>query len=331
MADINGHIELERSIDSIIIGVRHRKELGDLVPLMTSIQERGLLQPITITPDGVLVCGRRRLEAVKLLGWRTLKVWVRSGISDNLSRLLSEQDENALRKPLTPTEESALFEELKELLAEDAARRQEASRFGSSPTVGGENGGADSAPPSPLGKARNNAAKLVTGKASHQRLEQINTIKRTAADPTVAAVVRDLAGTELRAIDDGADVAPAFHRIKAAIELTGGQLNAAPLSRDELEALAAEALARVKQERARGGGRIRPPHPDHQPSQRSLRAFILTWSDLDGWSKHHDATEVGQQLSESDWATFERVLAETEVFADAARRARQRIPQPASA
>lgn len=324
MSETSGHIELERSVDSIVVGIRHRKQLGDLVPLMTSIQERGLLQPITITPDGVLVCGYRRLEAVKQLGWRTLRVWVRSGISDSLSQLLSQQDENTLRKPLTPTEESALFEELKGLLAEDAARRQEESRFGSTPTLGGESGGADSAPLSPsAGKARDQAAKIVTGKASHQRLEQLNAIKRIATDHSLPAVVRELATDELRSVDGGSDVAPAFQRVKAAVELAGHRFSAAPPSRDELEALAAEALARVRQERARGGGRIRARRPDHEPSQRSLRAFILTWGDLDGWSQHYHAAEVGQQLSESDWAMFERVLAETQMFADAARRARQ--------
>ena len=59
-----GHIELERRIDSITVGVRHRKDPGDLNALMRSIEEVGLLQPVTITPDGVLICGWRRLEAL---------------------------------------------------------------------------------------------------------------------------------------------------------------------------------------------------------------------------------------------------------------------------
>ena len=73
-----GHIELERQIDSITVGVRHRRDLGDMSALMRSIEEVGLLQPITVTPDGVLVCGLRRLEAMRRLGKRTLSVWVRS-------------------------------------------------------------------------------------------------------------------------------------------------------------------------------------------------------------------------------------------------------------
>ena len=85
-----GHVELERRIDSITVGVRHRKDPGDLNALMKSIEEVGLLQPVTITPDGVLICGWRRLEALRRLGRRTLNVWVRSGISDQLSHLLAQ-------------------------------------------------------------------------------------------------------------------------------------------------------------------------------------------------------------------------------------------------
>ena len=60
----DGRIELKRSVDSIVIGHRHRTDLGDLDALAASITRDGLLQPPTITPDGVLVCGRRRLAAI---------------------------------------------------------------------------------------------------------------------------------------------------------------------------------------------------------------------------------------------------------------------------
>ena len=56
-------IELERTVESIQVGHRHRADLGDIEALAASIQEHGLLQPITVTPEGVLVCGRRRLAS----------------------------------------------------------------------------------------------------------------------------------------------------------------------------------------------------------------------------------------------------------------------------
>ena len=60
-----GHIELERALSSIEVGRRHRTDLGDIAALAASIARDGLLQPITITPDGILVCGLRRLEALR--------------------------------------------------------------------------------------------------------------------------------------------------------------------------------------------------------------------------------------------------------------------------
>ena len=143
-----GHIELERQIDSITVGVRHRRDLGDMSALMRSIEEVGLLQPITVTPDGVLVCGLRRLEAMRRLGKRTLSVWVRSGISDQLSHLLAQQDENEQRKPLSPVETARLYDEIKVLEKEDSQRRQAATRFGSATAAMAiANGGGESPPP----------------------------------------------------------------------------------------------------------------------------------------------------------------------------------------
>lgn len=331
MSDQNGHIELARTVDSIVIGFRHRQDLGDIDALMRSIEQHGLLQPITITPDGVLVCGRRRLEAVKRLGWRTLKVWVRSGLSDVLSRILAQQDENEQHKPLTPLEEAALFDELSRVLAEDAARRQEASRFGSLPTQDGVNGGADSAPPSGPGKTRIQASQLVTRKQSHQRLEQILAVRRASEDHSLPSLVRELAARELRDIENGADVSPAFHRVKAAIELAGADLPAeASTTAEALEQLRDEADERARQDRARGGGRPRAKRNNHATS-RSLRAFVLTWSDLDGWSRHYNAAEIAAQLKDSDWEMFERVLAETIAFADAVRSARASADEAMSA
>ena len=57
-----------RAIEEIKRGVRHRKDYGDLDALARSIDEKGLLQPIAITPQGVLIAGERRI-----LAWRKTK------------------------------------------------------------------------------------------------------------------------------------------------------------------------------------------------------------------------------------------------------------------
>jgi hypothetical protein len=57
----------------IRVGRRFRRALGDhLRALAESIEGIGLLHPVVVTPQGRLVAGRRRLEAVRLLGWRTI-------------------------------------------------------------------------------------------------------------------------------------------------------------------------------------------------------------------------------------------------------------------
>jgi hypothetical protein len=55
-------------IDSIKIGSRFRKDLGDIASLAKDISEIGLLHPIAINQNGELISGLRRIEAFKLLG-----------------------------------------------------------------------------------------------------------------------------------------------------------------------------------------------------------------------------------------------------------------------
>ena len=59
-------------IESIVLGRSYRRELGDLTDLTTSIQTLGLLCPIVVTVDNVLISGRRRLEVMRQLGHTTV-------------------------------------------------------------------------------------------------------------------------------------------------------------------------------------------------------------------------------------------------------------------
>lgn len=314
----------ERALEAITVGVRHRKDLGDIDELAHSINEIGMLQPVTITPDGVLVCGHRRLEAVRSLGRRTIKVWIRSGISNRLTELLAQQDDNSLHKPLSPTEQANLYTELKALYAEEARRRQEASRFGgdnvetSAPSAG-VNGSGDSPEPSPNSReARYQAAKVVTGAGSYQRLDHIKFLQAVAADSFQPPTVRELATTELAAVEAGSPVEPAYRKVQAAIELA-----AHPSPEDEnLDRLATAALERVKQTKARGGTKPSaapsPAHDPHEssPRHRTLRSFLLTWAELDGWTAHYDLDALARDLTDDEYARFDRVISESVAFRD---------------
>ena len=316
----NGHIELERQIDSIIVGVRHRKDPGQLTSLMRSIEDVGLLQPVTITPDGVLICGWRRLEAMRRLGRRTLSVWVRSGISDQLSHLLAQQDENEQRKPLTQLETAHLYAEIKMLETEDSQRRQAATRFGGTASDVGASGGGESPPPH--GKTRSIAAHLVTGTDASQRLERINWIESIADDEGLSDSVREFASNMLSEIEKGGPVDPAYKRVKAAVELASRPTPPTSQEEDEVARLGAEALKRVEEEEQAKRLRALKNKAKRSPRHRSPRSFALMWSELEGWTDLYDVIELAGALKDEEWARFERVVDETIDLRDRLREAR---------
>lgn len=315
-----GHIELERQIDSITVGVRHRKDPGDLTALMKSIEEVGLLQPVTVTPDGVLICGWRRLEALRRLGRRTLSVWVRSGISDQLSHLLAQQDENEQRKPLSPVETARLYAEIKMLEKEDAHRRMAATQFGGAARVGEDPGSGES--PEPCGDSRTRAAQRLTGKDGWQRLEQTNWIESIAEDESLTESVREFASNMLTEIDDGAPVAPAYKRVKAAVELARKPPPPTNDEQDEVTRLAAEALKRVQEEENAKRLRALRNKAKRAPRHHSPRSFTLMWSELEGWTELYDVNELAGALKDDEWARFARVVTETVDLRDRLRDAR---------
>ena len=303
-------IELERTVDSIQVGTRHRTDLGDIDALAASIREHGLLQPITVTIDGVLVCGRRRLAAIRQLGWRTVSVWVRSGISDRLGHLLAEQDENLHRKPLTQLEAAALYRELKQLMAEDAERRQVASRFSADHQPSTDGGGNFPPPSGPVGKAREQAAAMIPGGTSYKTMEKIGHVQHVADDPDAPEALRELATTELARIEAGGPVDPAYQRIRAAAAEVEQARQA------ELHALAEEAVARVTGP-GRGSKRKTPATETvRAPGRWPVAAFVQTWTSLAGWWTHYAPDELAAELTDDQARVFLTVVDGTVAFAD---------------
>jgi N6-adenosine-specific RNA methylase IME4 len=113
----------EWPIDSITVGPRHRKYLGDIPGLAASIAAVGLLHPVVVRPDGLLIAGERRVAAVRLLGRTTIPVRVLD--LDDLLR--AEADENAVRLDFAPSEAVAIGEALRVLEAERAKERRTAN------------------------------------------------------------------------------------------------------------------------------------------------------------------------------------------------------------
>lgn len=95
----------KRRISDIKIGKRIRQDLGDIAGLAHDIAVNGLIQPVAITSDGLLIAGQRRLAALELLGREEVPVRIidighntpadlaRGEISENEIRLDFNQQE----------------------------------------------------------------------------------------------------------------------------------------------------------------------------------------------------------------------------------------------
>ncbi|WP_322170578.1 ParB/RepB/Spo0J family partition protein [Acutalibacter caecimuris] len=90
-------------IDEVRINSGRREARVDNVQeLAKSIAEIGLLNPVTVTADNILIAGRHRLEAARLLGWTEIECTVCE--VDGLLAELAEIDENMVRTNLSPIE-----------------------------------------------------------------------------------------------------------------------------------------------------------------------------------------------------------------------------------
>ncbi len=85
----------------------------DIEELAFSIEEIGLLNPITLTEDHTLIAGLHRLEAVKLLGWTEVECTITDLAGPSAE--LAELDENFARANLSPLELGELLVRRKEI------------------------------------------------------------------------------------------------------------------------------------------------------------------------------------------------------------------------
>jgi ParB family transcriptional regulator, chromosome partitioning protein len=114
-------------ISKIVIGERHRRHLGNINALAANIGELGLLHPVVVRRDGLLVAGERRLEACKRLGWRSIPATV----IDLKDIVKGEFAENAMRKDFLPSEVEAIRRALEPYEKAAAQRRM---RMGKAPS-----------------------------------------------------------------------------------------------------------------------------------------------------------------------------------------------------
>lgn len=347
-----GHLLLEQAINQIRRGSQYRREPDeDLEELCASLERVGILNPPAITEDGVLITGNRRLAAMERLGWRVTPVWVVPDVSDKLSYVLAIRDEQTLQKALKPLEQAELYEELKALYAEDAQRRDAATRFGSperdAHVAEARTGGADSAPPAGGGKARVQAARAVTGRDSRTMLEQINELRRIAADDDEDPYVRQEAAEALIELNADGKVNGRYLAVKTAQNLTGIRRTADdPDAPDTVRTSAIKelqtletlerpaevakesglALARVAQLRESAGAEARIGWKDADPLLREkhqIRKLVDLLRREHGWWDRFEPTDFGHHAEPDQWELVETYITEAATFLEKARAARE--------
>jgi ParB family transcriptional regulator, chromosome partitioning protein len=105
---------MEVKIEDIIIKNRIRRNLGDLQPLMDSLDKFGQLNSIVVNSKLQLIAGHRRLESAKKLGWK----YINAVIVDKNKKadlLEIEIEENVQRSDFSAEEISFAYRKLKRL------------------------------------------------------------------------------------------------------------------------------------------------------------------------------------------------------------------------
>ena len=88
----------------------------EMKSLAQSMQENGLVQPITVERidehNYIIVDGGRRFEAAKTLGWKNIEAFVRESLKKPRERLLLALVANVQRENLGPIDEAGAYVEL---------------------------------------------------------------------------------------------------------------------------------------------------------------------------------------------------------------------------
>jgi ParB family chromosome partitioning protein len=201
---MEGRQLMQMRIETIRVDGRYRKDMGNISALAGSIAgPAGLINPITVTTDGRLVAGERRLAACRLLGWETVPAIVVDGLDDAVAHLIAERDENTERKEMTISELVALGRALEELEKPRAAdrmlsgRKQEPSdhvNIGSEGSVRDIVGAAIGLPSTSYQKARK--------------------VVEAAADLDATPAERSAARAALAEMDATGHITPAYEKVR---------------------------------------------------------------------------------------------------------------------
>jgi len=271
------------SVDFVQVLGRHRKDLGDIPGLAASIVEVGLINPITLTRDGRLVAGQRRLEACRHLGWDLLPARFVDNLDDATKLLRAELHENVCRKDMLPSEMASLGAALYEIEAESARKRlHEAQDRGRSTRHGLEG-----STRTPVQEERYKTVDAV-GEAlgiAGRTYQELRYVHEISTDLDAPEEQRLLAREALNAMDHGAGIAGEARRLR-------GKLRS---NREAAEAKAA-ALAGPEPEPQPGNGAKTSQRGVKISLQAAERRERMREMGRQGYSSSQIAQELGMHL-----------------------------------
>lgn len=105
---------------------RQRRELRGIDELAESIHRLGLIHPIVIDTDGVLVAGERRLTAVKSLGWTHIPTQLSTDLDPRTHHAI-ELEENVKRQDITWQERALAMDKYLEIRREQEGSMSQAA------------------------------------------------------------------------------------------------------------------------------------------------------------------------------------------------------------
>lgn len=201
-------------ISRITIEDRHRRNLGDIKDLAASIKAVGLINPVTITPEGRLIAGHRRIEAHRYLGRDAIQCRVVDTLTSARDLLVAERDENTCRMEMKPSELVALGRALEELERPKAEERRAAAGAQNLPNASAGHQNSTSEVEG-KGYTRNIVGQaLGMSGSTYGRAKAV--VEAAESDPRPD--VREIAKAAVREMDDTGKVTAAFNKVA---EVTG--------------------------------------------------------------------------------------------------------------
>jgi len=204
----------EVQIEWVKVVGRHRKDLGDLGSLAKSIEEIGLIHPITVTEAGDLIAGQRRIEAYRLLGRETIPARIVSDLTSAVERLLTERDENTERKPMTPEELVSVGKALEALERPKAKTRQQEGRIRGAAITNQDQSALGSAEPKAMHYAKTDEVVAKAIGMSPTNYYRAKKVVEVANDPKLRPEEREMAKAALEEMNATGKVSPSYERVR---------------------------------------------------------------------------------------------------------------------